>query len=101
MLIKELIDGNAACLNLEGRFDFHSQQDFRSAYETMLTKPEIGELRLDFSRVDYLDSSALGMLLLLREEADAAGKRVKLANLSGVVKQVVEIANFGKLFTIQ
>ncbi len=101
MLIKESIDGSAARLNLEGRFDFHSQQGFRSAYETMLTRPEIGELMLDFSRVDYLDSSALGMLLLLREAAEAAGKQVRLANLSGVVKQVVEIANFGKLFTIQ
>jgi HptB-dependent secretion and biofilm anti anti-sigma factor len=55
---------------------------------------------VDFGRVDYLDSSALGMLLLLREKAEAAGKKVSLANLSGTVKQVLEIANFGKLFTI-
>jgi anti-anti-sigma regulatory factor len=40
------------------------------------------------------------MLLLLREKAEANGKRVRLAGLAGSVKQVLEIANFGKLFSI-
>ncbi|MDR3393844.1 MAG: STAS domain-containing protein [Parasulfuritortus sp.] len=101
MLIKERTDGSASWLSLEGRFDFHSHRDFRTAYEVVLPKAEIREIVLDFRQVDYLDSSALGMLLLLREKAEAVGKKVKLANLSGSVKQVMEIANFGKLFTIQ
>lgn len=101
MLINEKTDGPVARLNLEGRFDFHSHRDFRTAYETTLGKPDIREIVIDFSRVDYLDSSALGMLLLLREKAEAASKKVKLANISGAVKQVLEIANFGKLFTIE
>jgi HptB-dependent secretion and biofilm anti anti-sigma factor len=100
MLITEKTDGNQTRLNLEGRFDFHSHRDFRTAYENVLAKSEIREIVVDFGRVDYLDSSALGMLLLLREKAEAAGKKVSLANLSGTVKQVLEIANFGKLFTI-
>lgn len=101
MLINQKIDGAAARLNLEGRFDFHSHRDFRTAYEAPLSKPEIKEIVIDFGHVDYLDSSALGMLLLLREKAEAGGKKVRLANISGAVKQVLEIANFGKLFTIE
>ncbi len=101
MLIKEKMDGSASWLSLEGRFDFHSHRDFRTAYEAVLAKAEVREIVLDFRLVDYLDSSALGMLLLLREKAEAVGKKVKLANLTGSVKQVMEIANFGKLFTIQ
>ena len=101
MLIKEKTDGSNSRLNLEGRFDFHSHRDFRNAYETVLAKPETKEITVDFSKVDYLDSSALGMLLLLREKAEAASKKVKLANIGGAVKQVLEIANFGKLFVIE
>jgi anti-anti-sigma factor len=101
MLIKEKIEASTAWLALEGRFDFHSHRDFRTAYEAVLPKTEIRDIVLDFRLVDYLDSSALGMLLLLREKAEANGKKVKLANLTGSVKQVMEIANFGKLFTIQ
>ncbi len=59
------------------------------------------EIAINFKQVDYLDSSALGMLLLLREKSEAAGKSVSLIGLQGMVKQVLEIANFGKLFSIQ
>lgn len=101
MLITETIDNHVARLGLEGRFDFHCHRDFRVAYEAVLAKPDVRDITVDFGRVDYLDSSALGMLLLLREKAEAGGRKVKLANLSGSVKQVLEIANFGKLFTIE
>lgn len=100
MQITEAADGAVTRLLLNGRFDFHSHRDFRVAYEAMLSKPDLREIIVDFAQVEYLDSSALGMLLLLREKAGASGKKVLLANLAGTVKQVLEIANFGKLFTI-
>lgn len=88
-------------LRLSGRFDFHSHRDFRGAYEKALESADVREIEVNFGNVDYLDSSALGMLLLLREKADAKGKQVTLAGLKGAVKQVLDIANFGKLFTIK
>jgi anti-anti-sigma factor len=89
-----------AVLKLNGRFDFHSHRDFRTAYESALEEANVREIVINFQEVDYLDSSALGMLLLLREKAEAAGKSVALVGLQGMVKQVLEIANFGKLFSV-
>jgi hypothetical protein len=43
----------------------------------------------------------LGMLLLLREKTVEAKKTLLLTNCRGVVKQVLDVANFGKLFTIR
>ena len=43
---------------------------------------------------------ALGMLLMLRDKAKSSGKTVCLANARGSVRQVLDIANFGKLFPI-
>jgi anti-anti-sigma regulatory factor len=37
---------------------------------------------------------------MLRDKAAAANKTLKLSNVRGAVKQVLEIANFGKLFSI-
>lgn len=101
MLIANDVSGERATLKLGGRFDFHSHRDFRSAYEKIIETGSVREIVIDFGEVDYLDSSALGMLLLLREKADGAGKNVVLAGLKGTVKQVLDIANFGKLFTIR
>ncbi len=101
MQIANEVSGDRATLKLGGRFDFHSHRDFRSAYEKILETGAVREIVIDFGEVDYLDSSALGMLLLLREKAEGSGKNVVLAELRGTVKQVLDIANFGKLFSIR
>jgi anti-anti-sigma factor len=99
--IRQTLDSNVATLRLEGRFDFHSHRDFRAATDAVLQAPGVREIVINFSRVDYLDSSALGMLLLLREKAGAAGMEVALAGLQGTPRQVLEVANFGKLFAFK
>jgi anti-anti-sigma factor len=100
MQISSEVTNGKATLKLNGRFDFHSHRDFRTAYEEIIETAGVREVIINFSNVDYLDSSALGMLLLLREKAEAAGKSVSLTGLQGMVKQVLEIANFGKLFSV-
>jgi anti-anti-sigma factor len=94
-------DAERLVLKLSGRFDFHSHRDFRTAYEQALESGRVRIVEINFDGVDYLDSSALGMLLLLREKADAGGKHIELSGLKGTVKQVLDVANFGKLFTIK
>ena len=101
MRIDSSLSGDKACLSLSGRFDFHAHREFRSAYEKVLASEAVREIEVDFDGVDYLDSSALGMLLLLREKAEAQGSSVTLSGLRGTVKQMLDIANFGKLFAIK
>lgn len=101
MEIHTVTNQERACLTLAGRFDFSTHRDFRQASESVLHDPTVKELDIDLSRVEYMDSSALGMLLLLREKAEGQGKRIILSGVQGTVKQVLEIANFGKLFTLR
>jgi HptB-dependent secretion and biofilm anti anti-sigma factor len=91
-------DGKMAIV-LQGRFDFNSHREFRDAVDRAI-KENTREIQVDLGGVDYLDSSALGMLLMLRDKAKGAGKEVALANARGSVKQVIDIANFGKLFAL-
>lgn len=88
-----------ALIRLLGRFDFNSHGDFREAIDTALASPATA-IVVDFAEVDYVDSSALGMLLMLRDRAKSAVREVTLVGCRGVVKQVLDIANFGKLFSI-
>jgi len=53
-------------IKLQGRFDFDSHREFREAVEAAIA--EVGtQISVDLGMVDYLDSSALGMLLMLKE----------------------------------
>lgn len=93
-------DGGTAVIKLTGRFDFNTHREFRGAYEPLVGDAVVRSVVVDFSSVDYLDSSALGMLLMLRDKLGGAGKDVALTGVKGNVKQVLGIANFGKLFQI-
>jgi anti-anti-sigma factor len=89
-----------AVIRLRGRFDFNTHREFREALDTAVGDAAAREVAVDLGEVDYLDSSALGMLLMLRDKAKLADKAVLLTNCRGAVKQVLDIANFGKLFNI-
>jgi anti-anti-sigma factor len=79
MQAKVEIVGGAATIALSGRFDFSAHQAFREACAAALDAAQIGELKVDLAGVDYLDSSALGMLLLLREKAQAVNPKFPIA----------------------
>lgn len=93
-------ESGMATISLVGRFDFNTHRDFRAAYEPLVTDEACRAITVDFTGVDYLDSSALGMLLMLRDKMGGCGKDVVLRGVQGNVKQVLEIANFSKLFRI-
>ena len=95
------VQGDKAVLKLVGRFDFNTHREFRAAYEPVMEKPGVTQVVVDLSGVEYLDSSALGMLLMLRDKATAAKRAITLSGVQGSVKQVLDIANFGKLFRIE
>jgi anti-anti-sigma factor len=100
MQTSTLIQGGKAIVRLIGRFDFSAHRELRDSCGKLLEAVEVRELDLDLGGVEYMDSSALGMLLLLKERADAVSKRVVLHNCKGTVRQVLDIANFGKIFSI-
>ncbi len=91
---------NIAAIAPSGRFDFNTHREFRSAYEEALANSAVRSIHIDMKDVTYLDSSALGMLLLLKDKAAASGHTISLTNSQGPVLQILEVANFGKLFNI-
>ena len=84
---------------IEGRFDFSSHQEFRDAYEN---KPQrFGKYEVDMRKTTYLDSSALGMLLLLRDHAGGESAQIRIVNCNADVRRILNISNFEQLFTIE
>ena len=92
---------NLVTLRPQGRFDFNCFRDFRTTYESALAQDGVKCVVVDLQQVQYIDSAALGILLLLRDKAAAQGAKVVVANLQGTVKDVLEIANFHKIFSIR
>jgi len=92
-------DGTQVTIYIQGRFDFSSHQEFRNAYEKLTKTPS--RFRVDLQGTSYLDSSALGMLLLLRDHAGGERSDIEVVNCSQDVKKILLISNFEQLFSIQ
>lgn len=86
-------------LRLNGRFDFEARRDFDQAVQQALADAN-RQVVVNLGEVDYMDSSALGMLLVLRDKASAVGKQVALSEMRGMVRKIIEVANFHKLFEL-
>jgi len=95
------IEGNMGRLVLVGQFDFNMHKDFRQSSQELLDHPAVQEIVVDFDQVPFLDSSALGMLLLLKERATLQKKSLSLVNCHDTVQHVLEIACFNKMFNIK
>lgn len=79
-------DGQELTIQIQGRFDFGAHQDFRDAYERVAITPR--RYVVDLRNATYLDSSALGMLLLLRDHAGGENAQISLANCSPEVRKI-------------
>lgn len=92
-------DEQSVILKIVGRFDFSVHNEFRKAYKDLNIKQ--GIYRVELSETEYLDSSALGMLLLLKEHAEAEASKVVIANVSDDIREILQIASFNKLFEFE
>jgi anti-anti-sigma factor len=92
-------DGTSVTIKISGRFDFSKHQDFINAYKAY-PKGEMGFV-VDLAEAEYMDSSAMGMLLQLREHSSKVKDSVVLANGDDAINEILKIANFGKLFLIK
>lgn len=92
-------NGKELIISVDGRFDFSSLQLFRNAYKNTPKDPE--SYVVDLSNSDYLDSSALGMLLALRDHAGGDSSDIRIINCNPDVKKILVITKLNELFSVQ
>lgn len=97
MAISKTESGDVVTIRVKGRFDFAAHQEFLSAYKELPKGQK--HFIVDLSETDYMDSSAMGMLLQLREHGDKS-KPVELVNGNEGIREILRIANFDKLFKV-
>jgi len=87
--------GTTVHVELPSRFDHRCVKEFQQ----LMTFPERTWV-LDLSKVDYVDSAALGMLLVLRERVGPGGS-IALRGAHGQARQVLLMTKFERMFDVQ
>lgn len=90
-------NGKVVTFCLPEKFTFQLRAEFREFYEA---EKESKILVLDMNKTQYMDSSALGMMLQLKEFADSCRSTVSVINATNDVLKVLHITRFDKIFSI-
>jgi len=100
MGFKTTTEATRATVYLDGRISFRTYPDFRAATLPCLEDPAVKEIHLDLAGVEYLDSSALGMVLHFRQKAEDLGKALALTRPAPPIATILKVVNFDRLVTI-
>ena len=78
--------------------DASTARDFKVALKPLLTNDV--KLVLDFSHVDFIDSTGLGALVSCLRQAHAVGGGIKLAGLTAPARVLFELVRMHRVFEV-
>lgn len=95
-----LQNGDVLEINLSGRFTFTDNKIFSPIIDG-ITASQYKRVVVDLGLVDFIDSAALGILLLIRDKCEKASTSLTLVNPRGQVKHMFDVSRFNDLFRIE
>ncbi len=84
---------------LKGRFTFSDHEKFLEIVNN-IKNGDTKTVTIDLSSIEFVDSAALGMLLLARDEAEKKQIKVELRGAQGQVAKMFKVSKFDTLFNI-
>jgi len=99
MQIEKLESASAATLKITGEIDLHASPELRDRLQEC-AKAKTPLLLLDFTGVDYIDSSGLATLIEYVREIGGFGGRLELFGLQKKVRTIFDLVRLNELFVI-
>jgi len=99
MFIKKTLENGKLTLALEGRLDTATSQQLQDTLLPALD--EAKQVELDFSKLDYVSSAGLRVLLLGQKNAQEKGASMSLVSVSDEIMEVLEMTRFTDILTIR
>jgi len=93
-------EGTAIIASIVGEIDLHRSPDLRGDLMLLLNGRNPVKFILDCSRVPYMDSSAIAVLVETLQKLRKLGGKLFLTNLQPRVRSLLEIARLDSIFVI-
>ena len=98
MNIEKKLEGTVLTIALEGRLDTTTSPDLEETLAASLDG--VTALVFDFTKLDYLSSAGLRVLLSAQKRMNRQGS-MKLIHVNDAVKEVFDITGFADFLTIE
>jgi anti-anti-sigma factor len=99
MELTERQEGSATVLEINGRFDFAARREFKEAMDR-LQQAGCRHVILNIEQVSFVDSSALGLLVVAHQNLKLKEGRISLVNPQSYVRQILDLANVPRMIPV-
>ena len=99
MTISKNLEGNKLTVAVEGRLDTVTAPDLESELKSALEG--VKELVMDFTKLEYISSAGLRVLLAAFKKMDAKGGKMKLTNINEMVREVLDVTGLMSVLTVE
>lgn len=96
--IRKTIENGNATFALEGRLDTVTAPELEKELRESLEG--VRELTLDFSKLEYISSAGLRVLLAAQKLMNQQGS-LKVTNVNETIMEIFEVTGFSDILTIQ
>ena len=97
MTIQKKANGSALCVAVEGRLDTTTAPDLASELSDLTG---VTSLTLDFSKLEYISSAGLRVLLSIHKIMSKQGG-MKVTHVNEIVSEVFEVTGFNDILNIE
>ena len=84
---------------LDGDLDHHSAENLRERIDRELNRTGAVNIAFDFSRVSFMDSSGIGLIMGRYKIVRALGGKVIIYGLSDSVRRIIDMSGVGDFVT--
>ncbi len=87
-------------VKLSGEVDIYNSPQFKEQMVKLIDQKN-GNITLDCTDLTYIDSTGLGVLIIILKRVREYGGRIRITNLKPYIKKIFVITELDKVFNIE
>ena len=87
-----MVNDNKLIIRMNAELDHHLAEEMRQVIDDVIDKRGVTHIVFDFTKVDFMDSAGIGLIIGRYKLVDMLGGKVKVTNLTTPVRKIFEMS---------
>ncbi|MDH5560669.1 MAG: STAS domain-containing protein [Deltaproteobacteria bacterium] len=100
MKLEEQIKNDVSLINIVGNIALEDTGDLREELRPIIDRPETKGIIFNFQKVQFIDSSGIGLIVSIYKNLKQKDKKMVLSNLSAKNREIFSLTRLDQILTI-
>ncbi|MBT4290643.1 MAG: STAS domain-containing protein [Deltaproteobacteria bacterium] len=100
MILTSKETGNFTIVNIEGNIILEETETIKNFLEPLIETPEVKGIIINGSKVEYIDSSGLGLIVSMYKTLTKSNKKFALSELSAKTMEIFILTRLNEILII-